>query len=177
MSLCQNLKNRGQRIKTLQGRLVLACKEAQTLDHQKLAELWKAKMELEREREELLNLLVPKKIEANWKNLESQKEKKITINFKEEIQFFQEFYQKYLQIELNIKEIRSILRKRKYEIQKEMEQYGYDTILIIPDNLPEEKELNKKLIETMEEEGQGQVGETKYWANQTTLTSLEKPKY
>ena len=182
--LCQNLKNRCQRIKTLRDRLVSVCEEAKTLDHQKLAELWKAKTELEKEREELLNLIIPKKIETNWKNPENQKEKKITINFEEEIQFFQEFYQKHLQIELNTKEIRSILRKHKKEIQKEMEQYGYDQILIIPENLPEEKELNEKLIETMEEEVEEngekkmkKVEETKYWADQNTLTSAEKPKY
>ena len=79
----------------------------------------------------------------------------------------------------NESEIREIWNKNYAEIKGEIEKYGYDSILIIPDNLPGEADVNKKVVETMDEgAGKGKVAATKYWtSNKQDISSVGKSKY
>jgi DNA-binding Lrp family transcriptional regulator len=182
MPLCQDLQNLCQKIKTLQKELVLACQEAKDLDREKLARAWKAKLAIEEEREKLEDLLTPKTISANWQNPETGETKEITLNFKEEFKTFQKFYQEQLELELDEKEFKRIWRKNKKEMKEEMEKYGYDQILFLPADLPQNETLNEKLIETMVELQEGKVKET--WQSNSFQAggswqgaqSIEKPK-
>jgi hypothetical protein len=90
-------------------------------------------------------------IETQWLNPETKAEQEIQIDIQKEIDFFQRFYETNLGLQIDRDEIQTIWNQNCAELKKEIETYGYDTILIILDNLPEEESLNQKLIETMEE--------------------------
>jgi hypothetical protein len=100
-------------------------------------------------RSQIESRMVPKEIKANFQNPETQENKEISLNFEQELKFFTDFYQKHLNLPINQQEIKEIWRKNQKEIKVEMEKYGYDSILIIPENLPSEEILNQKIIETM----------------------------
>ncbi len=90
-------------------------------------------------------------VKAGWKNPETKQEQAIEIDLEKTLDEQKAFYRDKLGIEINEREVRSIWNKHYAEIKSEIEKYGYDTILIIPDILPEAGMLNKKLIETMKE--------------------------
>ena len=100
-------------------------------------------------RSQIESQMVPKEIKANFQNPETQENKEISINFEQELKFFTDFYQKHLNLQINQAEIKEIWRKNQKEIKAEMEKYGYDSILNIPENIPNEEILNQKIIETM----------------------------
>ncbi len=95
---------------------------------------------------------IPEIISADWQNPETGETKEISINFEQEITRFEEFYLRHFNIALDRSKIQEIIQKNLEEMKEEIEKYGYDAILVIPENLPENEELNEKLIETMEEE-------------------------
>ncbi len=70
-----------------------------------------------------------------------------------------------MSIKFDQKEIRKIWKEKRKEMQEKMETYGYDTLLIIPKNLPRLDDLNEKLIETMKEPDYGNVNETYLFPN------------
>ncbi len=88
---------------------------------------------------------------ASFRNPETGKEYEISLDIERESTFFKSFYQKNLDLDLDKSEILLIWQQNYQEMKTEIETYGYDTILIIPDTLPEAGMLNEKLIETMEE--------------------------
>ncbi|TAK96070.1 hypothetical protein EPO05_02625 [Patescibacteria group bacterium] len=101
----------------------------------------------------------PREIKAIFANPETGREKPITIDFQKELEFFSDFYQRYLGIALDQERVRAIWRKHQAEIKTEMEQYGYDKILIIPDDLPDVTTLKRKLIEGMPDTNPTRIGE------------------
>jgi len=122
-------------------------------------------------------------LRTKWKNPETGEEKEIKIDIQREIEFFEKIYQDNLGIKIDQKEILSIWSKNFESMKKEIESYGYDTVLIIPDNLPEEENLNRDLIESMEEDvvenGQTtkkKVNKTRYWTDQNSLKSAGEQK-
>lgn len=122
---------------------------------------------------ELRTQLPSREIKVDWKDLETNESREINIDIDKELLFFQEFYKRTLGIELGEKEKRetkAIWRRNKEEIQKEMETYGYDMVLVIPGSLPGPEELNKKLIETMKEVD-GKVVNSTY----QTISPSKKP--
>jgi len=88
-------------------------------------------------------------LRALWKNPETDVESQIEIDFEKQLDKYRRFYKDNLGLNINESEIKEIWRQNYAEIKKEMEKYGYDAIIIVPDNLPEEEILNKKLIESM----------------------------
>lgn len=109
---------------------------------------------------------------------EKQKaDQEIEINFNNTLEKQKEFYKSKLGIEINESAVREIWNKNYAEIKGEIEKYGYDSILIIPDNLPKEKSLNSKLIETMDEgAGKGNIAATHYWVDQQSIRSVPESK-
>ncbi|HLD31267.1 MAG TPA: hypothetical protein VJB41_03715 [Patescibacteria group bacterium] len=111
---------------------------------------------------------------------EKQKaDQEIEINFNNTLEKQKEFYKSKLGIEINESAVREIWNKNYAEIKGEIEKYGYDSILIIPDNLPSEADINKKVIEDMDEgAGKGRVVTTKYnRTNQQSISSVPESKY
>ena len=98
-----------------------------------------------------------KEAKAKWQNPESGVEQEIIIDFEKTLSEQKIFYETKLGLKIDEAKVREIWKNNYSEIRAEMEKYGYDAILIIPDNLPEEEILNQKIIETMEEN----VGGTK----------------
>lgn len=109
---------------------------------------------------EIIEAAGQQEIKAVWKNPETKDKRDITLNLEKELKYFKGFYQKYLGLEINKEQemgINKIWQEKGQEIKKEMEIYGYDTLLIIPENLPDLETLNQKLIETMEEPEKGKL--------------------
>ena len=103
-------------------------------------------------------------LRASWKNPENQNERKIEIDIQKEIQVFDKIYSDKLGIKIDQKEVVAIWNRNFESIKKEIETYGYDTVLIIPENLPDEAVVNEKIIETMDEGvGKGKIKQT--WQN------------
>jgi len=115
-------------------------------------------------------------IKTKWKNPETGKEQAIEINLEDKISEFKSFYKDNLNLEINESEIRDIWNKNYAEIKGEIEKYGYDSVIIVPENLPSEADVNKKAIETMNE-GAGKVAATKYWVEQQSISSAVENKY
>ena len=92
-----------------------------------------------------------KTIKTKWQNPETGNDQGIEINLEKILEGQKRFYKDKLNLEIDEAEIKSIWNENYAEIQKEIEKYGYDAILVIPENLPEEETLNQKLIETMRE--------------------------
>jgi dihydroneopterin aldolase len=100
-------------------------------------------------------------LRAVWQNPETQKEQTIEIDLEKKLDEQKTFYKDRLNLEIDEAKIRSIWKENYAEIKSEMEKYGYDEILILPENLPEEEILNQKLIESMDEGvGKGKVAAT-----------------
>ena len=99
-------------------------------------------------------------LQATWKNPESQVERAIEIDINKEIESFAKMYQDNLGLSLDRQKITEIWNSQFAEIKAEIEKYGYDMVLLIPDNLPSVQEINTKLIETMDEGANGQVAAT-----------------
>lgn len=125
-------------------------------------------MEIPRKREKLPTRegeepLPEEKIKAIWENPETGEKKEIVLDINEEIKFYKDFYKRNLNFEidkLEKKEIKRFWLKDREEIKKDMETYGYDFFLIVPENLPSLEKLNQELIEKMEEPGIGRVNKT-----------------
>ena len=88
---------------------------------------------------------------ASWKNPETQIEQELEIDFEKNLAEQKTFYKNRLNLEINESEARAVWKKNFAEIRAEISKLGYDSILIVPDNLPDEEVLNQKIIETMEE--------------------------
>lgn len=95
------------------------------------------------------------KLKTTFRNPETGIEQAIEINVEKALSEQKVFYRDRLNLEIDEREVMSIWNKHFAEIKSEIEKYGYDQILIIPDNLPEEEILNQKLIEMMEENVSG----------------------
>ena len=110
------------------------------------------KQTIEREIAALREQLPSQDITASWTNPETGETKEITLNLKEYLATHQALYRKHLNLEItpdHERAFRQIWRQNRAEIQREIELYGYDTLLLIPENLPDLETLNTKLIETM----------------------------
>ena len=90
-------------------------------------------------------------IKTKWINPETHSEQGIEVDFEKSLSEQKSFYKDKLNLEINESEVKAIWKKNYAEIQAEMEKYGYDSIIIIPNNLPEEETLNRKLIEGIKE--------------------------
>ena len=110
------------------------------------------KQTIEREIAALREQLPSQDITASWTNPETGETKEITLNLKEYLATHQALYRKHLNLEItpdHERAFRQIWRQNRAEIQREIELYGYDTLLLIPENLPDLATLNTQLIETM----------------------------
>jgi len=157
---CEQLQTELEDLKSRKAEFDLELQKVNVLDPQSeeaKAALLRAKelrTELEQKRDALREKLTPQDLKAAYENPQTEKRENIEINIKEKIEDFKSFYKEHLNLDLTpeqIREINNIFRKRKAEMLKEMETYGYDEVLIIPENLPETEVLNKKLIETIED--------------------------
>lgn len=125
---------------------------------------------------------IPETLAAGWPDPETGEIREITLRFEEETERFEEFYRRHFNIALDKAEIQGIIRENLEEMKEEIEKHGYDQILILPENLPENEELNQKLIEAMEEPGKGKVEKTHQWnsfkdnGSWAGAKSAEKPK-
>ena len=71
----------------------------------------------------------------------------IHFDFDKEIKKWQEFYQHFnLDVKINKEEFREIWIRNKNQIIKIIEKYGFDTLMMIPEGLPEAGELAEKVI-------------------------------
>src|SRR3989338_5642834 len=91
-------------------------------------------------------------LRAAWEDPETGAERQIEIDFEKYLDKYRNFYKDNLSLNIKESEVREIWQQNYPEIKAEIEKYGYNSIIIIPDNLPEEEVLNKKLVETMEED-------------------------
>ena len=140
----------------------------------------KEELDLEEKRREIASPV----LRAFWKNPENQNERKIEFDIQKEIQVFDKIYSDKLGIKIDQKEVVAIWNRNFESIKKEIETYGYDTVLIIPENLPDEAVINDKIIETMDEGvGKGKIKQTWQNSNFTDggsfagVRNLEAPKY
>jgi hypothetical protein len=117
-------------------------------------------------------------IKTKWQNPETGQKQLIEVDLEKNIEEQKWFYRDKPDFEINESAVREIWNEHHAEIQKEIEKYGYDSILIVPDKLPEEEDLNRDLIETIKEgAGEGKVAATKYWAEQKSIGSAKEKKY
>lgn len=117
-------------------------------------------------------------LRASWKNPETQVEREIKIDIQERIDLFEKIYHDNLQMKIDRNEIISIWNRNFKSIKREIEIYGYDAVLIVPENLPTEQEVNEKIIETMNEGADKvKVAATKYWIDKSSIVTPKKPKY
>ena len=119
---------------------------------------------------------VSSNLKTKWKNPETENEQMIEIDLEEILDKQKQFYKNNLNLEINESAVREIWNKNYAEIKSEIEKYGYDSVIIVPENLPSEADVNKKAIETMNE-GAGKVAATKYWVEQQSISSAEENKY
>ena len=94
-------------------------------------------------------------MKTKWHNPETGQEQTIEIDLEKTLSEQKVFYKSRLNLEIDEREVMSIWNKNYTEIKSEIEKYGYNQVLIVPDNLPEEESLNHSLIETMEENVSG----------------------
>jgi hypothetical protein len=146
-SLCQTLQKEYQELEKLKQKFDTAFFEAVKTND--TSEIKRLRKEIEEKITQVKEKIIPKEIKAIFKNPETNQEKEIVFNLRERIKESQVFYQKFNLPVPDEKEIRAIWRKNYKEIQKEMETYGYDEMLIIPENLPNTESLNQTLIESM----------------------------
>jgi len=149
MSECLILKTEYEKLEKLQKEFELELeKSIKSGNLEKTKEL---KIEIEEKLKSLKEKITPKKIIAKFSNPETtkteNKDKDIEIDLEKEIQWQKEFYKKHKLPEFNEHEVKQILRINKKGIEKEMAQYGYNQILIIPEKLPTSEELNEKMTD------------------------------
>ena len=117
-------------------------------------------------------------LRTTFRNPETKAEQVIEINLEEKISESKIFYKDNFNLDINESEIRSVWNKHYAEIKNEAEKYGYDSVIIVPENLPSEADVNKKAVETMDEgAGKGKVAATKYWVEQQSISSIKENKY
>ena len=143
MSLCHELKTEYAEIERLKQEFEAVFDEAVKTGKTEKAQ--KLKKEIQEKLATLKEKIVPKEIKTIWTNPETNEEKEIKFNLQETIKNWQEFYQKHNLPIPSEKELRSIWQKNHKEIQKEMEAYGYDNIIIIPENLPDTEKLHGEM--------------------------------
>jgi len=145
MPLCEQLKTEYAQLEELKKEFDGAFEEA--VKTGKTEKAMALKKEMEERLKNLKEKLVPKEIQASYLNPETNEKKEIKLNLKEQVQSWQEFYQKHNLPALNEQELRKIFQKNHKEMKEEMERYGYDHLLIIPENLPETEALQQKMSE------------------------------
>ncbi|MEI7425570.1 MAG: hypothetical protein WCK16_01420 [Candidatus Moraniibacteriota bacterium] len=145
MSECQLLETEYQTLKNLQEEfeveLANAIKSGKTEKVQTLKKVITEKLQNLKEK------LYPKAITASYLNSKTNKTKEIKFNIPEVIEKQKAFYQAHNLENFNEQEVKKIFQCHKAEIQREMETCGYDTITIIPANLPTTETLNQKMTE------------------------------
>lgn len=100
-------------------------------------------------------------LRTSWKNPENKNEREIEIDIQKEIQFFEKLYKDNLGIKIDQKEVMSVWNRNFESMKKEIEIYGYDTIIIVPDNVLPEAFFNQQMVETMDEgSGKGKINKT-----------------
>ena len=149
MSLCTELKTEYAELEELEKQFEVAFDEA--VKTGKLEKAQQLKTEIEKKLSSLKEKIIPKEIKANFTNPETNETKEIKFNLQEQIQTWQQFYQKENLPIPNEKEIKNSWRKNRQEIQKAMETYGYDKILIIPENLPATEKLHTQMSQGYKE--------------------------
>ena len=143
---CHLLKTEYEDLQKLQKKFEFELKKA--IESGKTEKAKELKTQIEQKLQSLKEKLYPKEISANFKNSETNKTKEIKFNIPEIIEIQKAFYAgKEGMPNFNENEVKKIFQKHKAEIQKEMETYGYDTITIIPANLPTTETLNQKMTE------------------------------
>jgi hypothetical protein len=145
MSLCQQLKTEYAEIEKLKQEFEAVFDEAVKTGKTEKAQ--KLKKEIQEKIATLKEKIVPKEIKAIWTNPETNEQKEISFNLQETIKNWQEFYQKHNLPIPDGKELKFIWQKNHKEIQKEMETYGYDNIIVVPENLPSTEILHPKMTE------------------------------
>jgi len=117
-------------------------------------------------------------LQVLWKNPETQTERNIEINIAQEIELFEKIYYDNLQIKIECDKIFAIWNSNFESIKKEIEVYGYDTIVIVPENLPMQDIVNEEVVETMYETATtSQVNSSYYGIDKNSITSLPELKY
>ncbi|MEI8343747.1 MAG: hypothetical protein WCF93_02215 [Candidatus Moraniibacteriota bacterium] len=143
MSLCTELKTEYAELEELEKQFEVAFDEA--VKTGKLEKAQQIKTEIENKLASLKEKIIPKEIKAIFTNPENNKQKEIKFNLAEQIKTWQQFYQTHNLPIPNEQEIKNSWRKNQKEIQKAMETYGFDKILIIPENLPATEELHTQM--------------------------------
>ena len=145
MSECQQLKSEYAQLETLKQEFETAFDDAVKSGNTEKAK--QLKTEIQEKLKSLKEKIVPREIKAIFINPETSEQKEITINIQEKIQEAQEFYKKHNLPIPNEQELMSVWRKNHKEIKEEIEKYGYDNVLIIPENLPDTENLNGIMTE------------------------------
>jgi len=106
------------------------------------------------EMEKVLGIVVEKSastLRTMWPNPETGVEQEVKIDLEKTLEEQKTFYKDRLKLEIDEAKVRAIWKENYAEIKSEVEKYGYDEVIIIPEDLPEEEVLNQGLIETMTE--------------------------
>jgi hypothetical protein len=140
---CQQLRLKLAEIKTLKQEFDLELGRMGRETDKK--QIRKFREELKDRIENFKDFLTPEEIIATFINPENNQSKEIKFNFQKQVKTWLDFYLKHSLPIPNYRELRSIWRKNHKEIKKEMETYGYDKILIIPENLPATEELHTQM--------------------------------
>ena len=149
MSLCTELKTEYAELEELEKQFEVAFDEA--VKTGKLEKAQKLKTQIENKLASIKEKIIPKEIKANFTDPETNETKEISFNLAEQIKTWQQFYQNHNLPIPNEQEIKNSWRKNKKEIQKAMETYGYDKILIIPENLPATEKLHTQMSQGYKE--------------------------
>ncbi len=118
--------------------------------------------------ESLQKEFAPKEMKAIWINPETNEQKEISVNIQEKIEEWQAFSQKhnlppnshnrYFKFirkfnkkhnlpSISQQEIMSIWKNNHQEIKAEIEKYGYDNLLIIPEDMPDSENFHQQMTE------------------------------
>ena len=149
MSLCTELKTEYAELEELEKQFEVAFDKA--VKTGKLENAQELKTQIENKLASIKEKIIPKEIKANFTDPETNETKEISFNLAEQIKTWQQFYQNHNLPIPNGQEIKNSWRKNKKEIQKAMETYGYDKILIIPENLPATEELHTQMSQGYKE--------------------------
>jgi hypothetical protein len=155
MATCQQLRIKLQEIKSLKNEFDL---EVGMINRQKgLEKLKELKRELLKKIESLEMDLFPDRIEIIWANPETGEKKEISLDINQQIEQWKSFYDKYTILMPDENSIKECWRRNHKKIKKEMENYGYDYLLIVPADLPDTQTLNELMCgeyaETLQSDG------------------------
>ena len=145
MALCEQLKSEYTAIENLKKQFEAAFDEAVKTGNTEKAQA--LKIQIQEKLAVLKEKIVPREIKAIWTNPETNEQKEIAVNIQEKIQEAQEFCKKHNLPIPDEKEIKSIWQKNRNEIKKEIETYGYDSVLLVPENLPDTENLHNQMTE------------------------------